>query len=566
MLHTARIIALVALTTSALVFTSSCKKKTPAPAPAPGTVGPAPAINTSGGAFDPVSWVQRKAATDQNVSVGAGNSHAHVTYAPAVKTIDQSAVDSALAGVSTDGHGIVFQNASAEIRALKADDIFLVKNQFAVKVLAAQTDGAQTVLIVDRAHLTDVVAGGDINIDSPITFHGPAVAALEPTRGPSGDSNIPTPPVRKSAKGWATRAFDLIERPVYARSYEAQNGTGTPASGTELTPSYSTPKPGLDTTTKASSQATDFLKALTSGWTVETWSVTPGSNNATINAKLTKDAAGFLAVVTMNGTVSNFSFAQHLSFPFDTTQIANGVHGMSGTMHFTWEIGKNTPGGWATEDKLKLPAGVTIPLGPVLEGLPLTLDISAALLIHPGLTGGNEYSKGGFTIGFNGTGSDEGLTFSVDADQSISPIAPNAMVISFCVPRVELQLGLFSSYASNKTLSTAVGVIDKVVSKLMSQLPAGVQSALAASPMAGASVSNLLASKADVYVQVIHTEGVTHASNMTLAPCSKQQLKVTGQVGGDASLFGKSASSPTQDLFSKEFIRWNPASDFCKSI
>ena len=536
----ARIVALVVLTTSVLVAASSCKKKTPPPAPQAAV--PTPGINTTGGAFDPVSWVQRKAATDQNVSVGAGNSHAHVIYAPAVKTIDQSAVDSALAGISTDGHGIVFQNASAEIRALKAGDIFLVKNQFAVKVLAAETDGAQTVLIVDQAHLADVVAGGDINIDSPITFHGPSTAAVEPAQRPF-------------------HFLDLIERPVYA-----QNGTGTPASGTELTPSYSTPKPGLDTTTKASSQATDFLKALTSGWTVETWNVTPGNNNATINAKMTKDAAGFLAVVTMTGTVSNFSFAQHLTFPFDTTQIANGVHGMSGTMHFTWEIGKNTPGGWSTEDKLKLPAGVTIPLGPVLEGLPLTLDISAALLIHPGLTGGNEYSKGGFTIGFNGTGSDEGLTFSVDSDQSISPIAPNAMVISFCVPRIELQLGLFSSYASNKTLSMAAKAADKVVSKLMSYLPAGVQSALAASPMAGASVSNLLASKADVYVQVIHTEGVTHASNMTLAPCSKQQLKVSGQVGGDASLFGKSASSPTTDLFSKEFIRWNPASDFCKSI
>ena len=537
-----RIAALVVITTAVLVAASSCKKKTPPPPP-PQTAGAAPAINTTGGAFDPVNWVQRKAATDQNVSVGAGKSYAHVSYAPAVKTIDQGAVDSALSGISSDGHGIVFQNASAEIRALKAGDIFLVKNQFAVKVLAAETDGAQTVLIVDQAHLADVVSDGDINIDSPITFHGPSTAAVEAN---------PKRPFH-----W----LDLVERPVYA-----QNGTGTPASGTELTPSYSTPKPGLDTTTKASTQAADFLKALTSGWTVETWNVTPGSNNATISAKMTKDAGGFLAVVTMNGTVSNFSFVQHLSFPFDTSQIANGVHGMSGTMHFTWEIGKNTPGGWSTEDKLKLPAGVTIPLGPVLEGLPLTLDISAALLIHPGLTGGNEYSKGGFTIGFNGTGSDEGLTFSVDSDQSISPIAPNAMVISFCVPRIELQLGLFSSYASNKTLSTAVSAIDKVVSKLMSQLPAAMQAALAASPMAGASVSNLLASKADVYVQVIHTEGVTHASNMTIAPCSKQQLKVSAQVGGDASLFGKSASSPTQDLFSKEFIRWNPASDFCKSI
>ena len=96
MLHTARIrfggqrlarsVALAVLTTSVLVAASSCKKKTPPPAPQAAVS--TPGINTTGGAFDPVSWVQRKAATDQNVSVGAGNSHAHVTYAAAVKTIN----------------------------------------------------------------------------------------------------------------------------------------------------------------------------------------------------------------------------------------------------------------------------------------------------------------------------------------------------------------------------------------------------------------------------------------------------------------------------------------------
>ena len=41
---------------------------------------------------------------------------------------------------------------------LKANDILLVKNAFAVKVVATQTTGSQTVLIIDRARLVDVVA------------------------------------------------------------------------------------------------------------------------------------------------------------------------------------------------------------------------------------------------------------------------------------------------------------------------------------------------------------------------------------------------------------------------
>jgi hypothetical protein len=237
-------------------------------------------------------------------------------------------------------------------------------------------------------------------------------------------------------------------------------------------------------------------------------------------------------------------------------------------MTFGWEIGKNTPGVWATEDKLKLPAGITIPLGPLLEGLPLTLDISAALLIHPGLTGGNEYSKGGFTIGWNGSGNSEGLTFDITQDQSISPIAPNAMVISFCVPRVELQVSPLGPFAGIKGISIGAAVVDHVVSTVAAKiLPPAVLQAIQNSPLGNFSVSNALASQADIYAQIIHTEGTTHAANITPVPCSKIELKVDGQVGGDANLLGiVKGSTSTKTVFTKTFTRWNPASNFCKSV
>jgi hypothetical protein len=79
--------------------------------------------------------------------------------------------------------------------------------------------------------------------------------------------------------------------------------------------------------------------------------------------------------------------------------------------------------------------------------------------------------------------------------------------------------------------------------------------------------TNILSSSADIYFQVIHTEGVTHSSNITVAPCSKIELKVSGQSGGDAQLFGLTKNAKTtKDLFSKTFTRWNPASNFCKSV
>jgi hypothetical protein len=348
------------------------------------------------------------------------------------------------------------------------------------------------------------------------------------------------------------KLMDLLETPLYA---QAGNGPLVPS---------------------PSSQVADAAKGLlTSGWNIEKWSVTPSGNTANISARMTKDTDGFKAAVQMDGSVSNFQFASQIKFPSQGmgNQIIAGVKGMSGNMHFVWEIGKGTPGVWAVEDRIKLPAGITIPLGEALAGLPLSLDISSAFLIHPALTGGNEYSKGGFTIGWTGStasgdSGSEGLTFQVTDDANISPVAPNGMVISFCAPRIELTLGLLGAYGASSALSKAASVIDAAISAVANKyLSPSMLAALKASPLGKMSVSNTLSSSADLFVQIIHTEGVTHSSNVTLAPCTKIQLKVSGQEGGDAQLFGlTSGAKTTKDLFTKEYTQWNPGSNFCKSI
>jgi hypothetical protein len=527
-------LTLVAVT--GLLSTTSCKK-TPTP------VQPAkislPKIDTTGATFGTQSWLEQRNAAGKNVSVGAGKSFAKITYKPEVKFIDQAAVDSSIQGISSDGHGVVFKNAAPEIRALKTGDIFLVKNAFAAKVLAAETDGDQTVIITDQAKLTDVVQQGEINLDSPVSFHGPKLAST---------STAPSP---------FHRLMNLIETPVHAQS------------------SIVTADPVKNVT----DQAKDML---ISGWKITNWSVTPGDNSASITTRLAKDTSGFKSAISVDGTITNFQFVSNLNFPGSGgagnlgDQVTSGINGMSGKMHFLWEIGKGTPGVWAQEDKLSLPVGLSIPLGPALGGLPLSIGISAAFLIHPALTGGDEYSKGGFTIGWVGSQSGaaqsgdgtEGLTFAITDDQNISPIAPNAMVISFCAPRVELKLGLLGAYAGSTYLKVAAAEIDVIVDAIESKLlPASVYQALQASPLGSVTATNILSSSADLYFQVIHTEGVTHSSNITVAPCSKIELKVSGQSGGDAQLFGLTKGAKTnKDLFSKTFTRWDPPTNFCKSV
>jgi len=715
-----------------------------------------PEINTnaSGTGFGTPAWLEQNEANEQYVTVDPGDSYVHVTYKPEVKIVDASASDDSLAGISSDGHGLVFVGAPPEIRALKAGDVFMVKDEFAVKVLGAETDGDQTVLLIDRANLTDVVQEGDIHINAAIIFHGPAtnLASAEPA-------------------SLLSQLMDLIVTPAYAQKPIILGEPTTPAGA---------PKP-LSEVTK------NFVEdALFDGWSLPEYSLTPKDNNADLKLTLQKSTLGFKAVVHVKGTISNVKFISNIHFPPQPgfgTEFVQGVKGMGGHMRFQWEIGRDAPGVWAKEERIALP-GIEFPFQ--AAGLPLTFSIGVAFLIHPALTGGNEFSAGGYTMDWNGSGAPPpetndsadcgpppsippspgfgpipkpalqpppkpgpfqppsktqlppdlwskikqtikdiltspsqpgppqlpaagspapssgtpgpssgpqqpssgtqeptsetqepssgpqqpssgtqepspgtqqpspgtqqpssgapalpgnpaapgtsppstppkskpktkppamlipasfvlvsggqgsgcssgqplqvqdgsanfggggggsvALRFAVTGDSNISPVAPNAMVISVAAPRLELKLGLPRKIAKNKAVMVAGAAVDFVVKKVAKKIfSQETYDKLAASPIGQMSASKILKSSADVYFQLIHTEGTTHSSSMTPAPCTKMELKLTGQVGWEANLFGMAIVSPKKeeaannprDLFTKTWYYWNPGSDFCKSL
>jgi hypothetical protein len=308
------------------------------------------------------------------------------------------------------------------------------------------------------------------------------------------------------------------------------------------------------------------------------WSAVSGNDQLNFHLVMSKDAEGYVAMVAMKGWIGNFDFASNITIDRTApSQVFQGVKNIWGNIQFGWEVGKASPGVWAKEDRVKLPAAISIPLAPLLEGMPLTLDISSALLIHPALTGGNEYSKGGFSLSWGGGNVETAkagavpsdgtieTTFNITSDANVSPIAPNGMVISYCAPRIELRFDVLGKLAGSVT-SLGSG-IDKITSTLMSLMPQSVQSAVAASPLSKVTADNILASNADVYVQFLATEGVTHASNTSPMPCSKQEIKFDAQGGLGAQLFGLTGGAQnTTTLFTKTMTRWDPASDFCKKV
>jgi hypothetical protein len=530
-----------ALVAILLLVIVSCKKTLPAPAPnlAAGSL--------SGLSSATVGTPQTiRVAGSENVSIDGGkDSYAHVTYAPAVKMFEDADLRSTLMGISSDGHGFLFQNAPAKIQSLQAGDIVMVKNELAIKVLGVTTQDDKTLVLAGQPSLREMVQDGVINIDAPVRFHGPKLARAE--RGPLPSSLL-----------------DLLATPAYAQS-------GLQGSTADVARQQGT-------TDAAKQAASNIASMVTDGWTVKKWSVVAGAGQANIDLVITKSQGGFVAMIAMKGWIGNFDFVSNVKMNGNAPQqLFQGVKNMQGSLQFDWEIGKSSPGVWATEDRVKLPGGMSISLAPLLEGMPLTLDVSSALLIHPALTGGGEYSRGGFSIAWgNGnaetssTGAVTGdntiaMTYNITSDQNVSPIAPNAMVVSYCAPRIELRLDVLGPFASS--LSSFGSKIDSMVTRMESVFPQSILDAVAKSPLSKVTASNILASNADVYVQFIATEGTTHAANQSPMPCSKQEIKFTAQGGTAAQFFGLTDGAKSiTDLFTKSYTRWNPASDFCKKV
>jgi hypothetical protein len=529
-----------------LVGATSCKKKSPPPPPAPAAAD-AGSISRLSDAVN-VKPQARKIANGENVSIdGGGESYAHVTYNPRVKTFEEAEVRSSLMGISSDGHGWVFQNAPASIRALKAGDIFMVRNQLAVKVIGVVTQGDKTLVATGEASLRDLVQSGNIKLDAPIRFHGPKNTASKTLRSPS--------------------LFDLIVPTVYAAQdggLEGPNGAAARAAGTG------------DAAKQIAGNAYDYF---TSGWTITKWDVTPGDGQANFDLVMAKSQGGFVAMIAMKGWIGNFDVASNLQFNTSAPQqLYQGIKDSKGSIQFDWEIGRSSGGVWSTQDRVKLPAGLSVPLAPLLGGMPLTLDISAALQIHPVLTGNSEYSRGGFSISWGGGGNFQttssgsvtdgdtiSTAFQLTADQSISAIAPNAMVISYCAPRIELRLDVLGNLSNE--VSDFAGSIDKIASTLESLLPQSAQDMIANSWMSKMTASNVLSSNADVYIQFIATEGSTHAANVTAVPCSKQEIKFDVDAGTAAQFFGlTNGASSSVSLFTKTYTRWLPDSSFCRGV
>jgi hypothetical protein len=198
------------------------------------------------------------------------------------------------------------------------------------------------------AGIREVVKKGDIHLKAPIKFGRISRTALD----------VPKPHYQASL-------FDLLATPAYAAGPSFSLGNNAAATASANAASAAT----LDGFQNMAKSVAGYAFA---DWKLSDWSATPSGDRLNLNLTMTKETGGFKALVKMTGYIANFDLIENMQIGsnFASTQLVAAVKTLAGQMQFSWQIGKDSPGGFAKEDRIKLPASITIPLAQYVAGLP----------------------------------------------------------------------------------------------------------------------------------------------------------------------------------------------------
>jgi hypothetical protein len=486
-------------------------------------------------------------SSNEQASTATGSGSIKVSYKPNVHLVEQDEGMRAVQGVSTNGAALLLDASNPKMQSLKAGDVLVIKGLLAKKIIAAEIQGPYVLALTQQADLTDALQDGKIKVSAPIRF-----GALQAAAAPSIPRQI----------------FDFLSPPVYAQSPEGTAMSKAEAAGTK----------------DAMGNVLNGIKGLViDDWTTD-FSATPSNGRVDVTLQLKKSIGGFSAVINGNGYLDNFDFDGDIDVEQSSYQkIQSGMKNLNGVMNFKWEVAKDTPGVQTGDDRIKLPAAIEIPLYRYLEGFPLFLEISSAIIIKPAISGGKEYSRGSFRITYDGYQHFTAKEGNIDSDgnvtgdiqflegQNISALAPMGMVVAFAAPRIELSFGI-SKIFKFSDMKEAASKVDFLADQLAKRVLSDDQySAFKSSPMGNfkfsKAVDMAMKSDAAAYFEMVSSSGMSFTGMSAIAPCTRHDIHLWGKVGASAEAFGQDVAKSEKEIFRKDFTRIDPpGTHLCESV
>ena len=472
-----------------------------------------------------------------------GSGSATVTYKPTTRVLQHTEGLSALKAVSSDGSTLLLESKDPRVKSLKPGGVLVIQGLLARKVLAVDARGSEIAVLTAQATLGDAIERGRIRLEAPIRFV-PAVS--QHGQAPGHES------LWGRMTEWATPT-------LHAQAPDAEGLKKAEAEGQ---------------TEAAEKLAENVVSGVFEGWET-TFSAVPGAGRLNISITLKKDVGGFRALITGQGYLADFDLSSGIDVDRGMVEQLELAHkNVNGVMNFKWEVAKDDPGPLSADDRIKLPAAVSIPLYQYLEGFPLFLEISSALIIKPAISGGKEYSRGAFRITYDGYQSFQAKEGNIDANgnvtgdiafvesQNISAMAPMGMVVAFAAPRMELSFGV-SRVLKFDEVKEAAERVDQIAEQLGTRMfgedgwerwkksPAG-------SVSLGKAAENAVASDAAGYLELVTSSGMSNSGMSAIFPCTRTDLHLMVKVGAAAQVFGQSLGRADQEIFKKDVTRVDP--------
>jgi hypothetical protein len=436
-----------------------------------------------------------------------------VTYTPNTVRIDAARWQTSLQSVSADGKVWVFDPGDDKVRQLSEGKIMFLEDLAVMKVLGAVDFEGRRIIVAARAGLPDLIQKGRISWRAPIRF-----------ADWSADS-------RRSEETYAWNRIGWFP------TLHAAGGGGETASGED------------------------------DGWKYSIHTQ-PGTRRLDLSFRVSKDISGLGASIEGKGHVNEFVSAASMTVDggsMNDMTFANS--NLSGEFDFNWAATAGGDNSGIGESKIKLPTMYTAPLP--IGGIPFVLSVGEQIIVKPGLGAKREVAKGSFKVTFGGG---EGISIKnggapepqehLEADSHLGDsttgsLAPIAMLIAVCVPKVTLGLGTESGFELlNKYVPS--GYADRVAQQLEKTLLS-----TAAKDFVTKKLKDKFKTEASAYVQVLTVFTLASAGSLSLLPCKLQRITVLGQAGADATILGQSVGDKKMDLFKKALVLRQPDVNAC---
>jgi hypothetical protein len=491
-----------------------------------------------------------KANAASFTSSGPGKGSAHVVYRPEVKVMDATTAQKGLRGVSTNGLALVFDASDGNVAALKAGDVLLVKNLMARKVLAVDQQGNEKIVLTRVATLPEVATEAKISFHQPVHF-GAAHA----------ESSAPPLP-------WRERMLKALgPKPVYAQADIVHEDPIHPTPGDSVTSANGAAKNGANTTIQA-------FHAVVDDWDTE-FDATPenGKLHLTIKLSRTSEATNVVADIEGDGYLQDYDTMLDAAMSGGSmNDVTGSFKNINGNMNLTWKIGQKGKGAAPGQTRIDLPTVVKTSLAPLLDGLPLFLEVKASVIVNPVTTGANEYASGSYRLTYDGYqnfklhgasfDSDGPMNMNIDSDKPTGiSLAPTATVISLAAPIVQISFGgpaldVFNVGGLADASDTVNKWADKVAKQYLS--PDAYQVFQDTTNLLNQALKAVKNTGAMVDMRVVTTTTHMQSGSATMFPCEKETWQFLLYVGASAQALGIPAGNYTKQIGEKKFHRVLP--------